>query len=139
MRKMMLGAAFRFAMIAARLSRVFSAFGIFAVAILILIVALSGCASIDMDCPKTGGETIAIGGSTVGNQIVALGATAAQGAMKSGGLMAAREGAAEAAPVMHVHYSYLPIFGADYVACQNTPQPSAPLPVNVVQTVKPPQ
>jgi hypothetical protein len=108
-------------------------------AILAMALALSGCATIDMECPKTGGETIAIGGSTVGNQIIALGATAAQGAMKTGGLMAAREQAAAAEPVMHVHYSYLPIFGADYVACQNTPQPSAPLPVNVVQTVKPPQ
>ena len=107
--------------------------------IALLLFACSSCAVVDMDCPLTGSETIAIGGSTVGNQIIALGATAAQGAMKSGGLMA-REGAtAPAAPVMHVHYSWVPIFGADYVSCANTPQPTAPLPVNVVQTVAAPK
>lgn len=109
--------------------------------LLLLAVLFAGCATIDMDCPSSGSETIVIGGSTVGNQIIALGATAAQGAMKSGGLMAkdAATTGGPAGPVMHVHYSWVPIFGADYVACQNTPQPTAPLPVAVVSTVKPPQ
>ncbi len=101
---------------------------------LLVIVFFSGCATIELDCPTTGGETIAVGGSTVGNQIVALGILAAQGAMKSGGL-AAREGATAAAPppVMHVHYSYVPIFGSDYVSCQATGGGApAPIPVAVM-------
>ena len=96
------------------------------------LLMLSGCATVDLDCPTTGGETIAVGGSTVGNQIVALGLLAGQGALKSAGF-AAREGAtAPASPVMHVHYSWIPIFGADYVACQNTSGAATPVPVNVV-------
>lgn len=107
---------------------------------LLLMLACSSCAVVDMDCPTTGSETIAIGGSTVGNQVIALGAVAAQGAMKGAGLMAREGDIAPAKPAMHVHYAYMPVFGADYVSCINTPPPAAgAIPVNVVQTVKPPQ
>ena len=99
--------------------------------VLAMALALAGCADIEMDCPPTGGETIAVGGSTVGNQIVALGVAAGQGAAKSGGLMA-REGAASPGPVMHVHYRYVPLFGSDYVACQATGASGAAIPVTVV-------
>lgn len=104
-----------------------------------LTLTAAGCAQIEMDCPQTGGETIAIGGSTVGNQIVALGLLAGQGAMKSGGLMAREGDVAPAKPTMHVHYAWSPIFGSDYVSCQATGGTGAPIPVAVVSTVKPPQ
>lgn len=99
---------------------------------LMMALALSGCVVIDMDCPPTGGETIAVGGSTVGNQIVTMGLAAGQGAMKSGGLMAREGAAAPGGPVMHVHYSYLAWFGSDYVACQATGSSGGAVPVTVV-------
>ncbi len=77
----------------------------------LLALALAGCAKVHLDCSSGLPQTFAITGSTVGNQLVALGVAAAGAAGMAG---KAPEGAT--APTQQgstLDYSYLAIFGPD--------------------------
>ena len=93
--------------------------------LLLLLPVLAGCATIDGDCPADGSMMeVAIGGSTVGTTAIQTGV----GAAKAAGLVTA---AAAPAPIpFHVHYTYVPIFGSDYVMCGKLPS-SMPPPIIV--------
>lgn len=95
------------------------------------LVVLAGCATIDGTCPTDGSTTIiAIGGATVGNDALA----AAQGLGKAAGMMAK---AGDQQPgTCHVHYTYIPIFGSDYVKMGT--QGVAPTPLIITVPAGPP-
>lgn len=104
------------------------------IAVLLFAIALAGCATIDATCPTDGSTTIiAIGGSTVGTTALAYG----QAAGKAAGVMAKAGATAATTPgSCSVHYSYIPIFGSDYV--QLGTQPQQPTPTIVVAAPGPP-
>jgi hypothetical protein len=80
------------------------------IAVLILALALSGCASITMttSCPVTStGVSFALAGSTVGNTALSMLGQAAAGGML------ANKATAPAPTSATMTYNYLPIFGAD--------------------------
>lgn len=87
--------------------------------IALLAVTLAGCATIDADCP-TDGSTIeaAVGGSTVGTTGLQLATAAATGA---GAMAGPNTPPAPSPGACHVHYTYLPIFGSDYVRVGKLP------------------
>ena len=96
---------------------------------LVAMSFLTGCATIDMDCPTSGSETVSIGGSNIGNQAFTIG----QGIASKAGLMASAPKLAADQPSCHVHYTYVPIFGSDSVTATHTDPPaSTPLAVTVV-------
>jgi len=79
---------------------------------LLLAVAVIGCAKIHLDCSSGLPQTFAITGSTVGNQLVALGVAAAAGM----GGVGAKQGDTVTASTTQgstLDYSYVPIFGPD--------------------------
>jgi hypothetical protein len=104
----------------------------------LLALVCTRCATIDVDCPDDGTTTTAaIGGNTVGLQLLAMAQMAAKGAA-----FARNVPAAAATPVnstSHVHYSYAPIFGSDYVSCAGHIEPaSAPTPSIILVSPGPP-
>ena len=102
---------------------------------LIFALVVLGCARIHIACPENGSTTVAVGGSTVGLQLLAMGATAGRVA----GFMAPAPAPSTAAS--YVDYAYLPIFGSDSVSCNSAPAPvpsAASTPTIIVVPAGPP-
>ncbi len=97
------------------------------VAAILLGLALAGCAHMHVVCQDAGTTTLAVGGSTVGQQLITAGLAAA----KTAGFMAvAPQPLKAAAPTAQaqsfVDYNYMPVFGPDYASCTTNPPPTAP-------------
>jgi hypothetical protein len=91
-----------------------------------VIVGLWGCAKIHIECPTDGSTTtVAVGGSTVGQQLLTLGLAAAKTAGFAQRVPSATT--TPPAPASTVDYEYAPLFGSDYASCAGSvPPPVAP-------------
>ena len=101
------------------------------IAILAIVVLMgSGCARVHLDCSAGTPQTFAITGSTVGNQLVALGVAAAG----ASGVAGREGGATPPTPTggSTLDYDYLAIFGPDNggLGCGSTAQPTTTINVN---------
>jgi hypothetical protein len=92
----------------------------------LLALGIWGCATVHIECPTDGSTTtVAVGGSTVGQQLLTLGLAAA----KTAGFAQRTPGAMTTppAPASTVDYKWVPIFGSDYASCAGSvPPPVAP-------------
>jgi len=94
--------------------------------ILVAAFAVMGCAHMHVVCQDAGTTTLAVGGNTVGQQLLTAGLAAA----KTAGFMAVAPPEKGAAPTAQaqsfVDYNYMPVFGPDYASCSTNPPPTPP-------------
>jgi hypothetical protein len=87
--------------------------------LLLSLFVMCGCARIHINCPADSIEHVMVGGSNVGT--VALSALITAGT--TAGLLLAPEPTVTRPPMATIDYTYVPIFGMDYVECGQGPLP----------------
>ncbi len=86
-----------------------------------MLLIMCTCAQIHIDCPENSVEHVMIGGNNVGT--VAVTALIAMGA-HAGVLANPTNRSATTSSGTTVDYTYVPVFGMDYVECGQGPVPS---------------
>jgi hypothetical protein len=96
----------------------------------VIALGIWGCATVHIECPTDGSTTtVAVGGSTVGQQLLTLGLAAA----KTAGFARQAPAAGTPPPASTVDYKWLAIWGSDYASCAgNVPPTVAPPAVIIV-------